>query len=111
MLEFFGGAPAVYVPDNLKSAIDIPCRYEPEVNRTFDDFAAHYGGVVIPARSAKPKDKAKVESAVLVAQRWIIARLRNRDFFSLAELNQAIRALLPELNDRPMRHIGLSRRE
>ena len=111
MLEFFGGAPAVYVPDNLKSAIDIPCRYEPEVNRTSDDFAAHYGGVVIPARSAKPKDKAKVESAVLVAQRWIIARLRNRDFFSLAELNQAIRALLPELNDRPMRHIGLSRRE
>jgi len=111
MVEFFGGSPTIFVPDNLKSAVTTACRYEPELNRTFDDFAAHYGAVVIPTRTAKPKDKAKVESAVLVAQRWIIARLRNRMFFSLPELNGAIGELLAELNDRPMRRLARSRRE
>lgn len=87
------------------------CRYDPQFNRTFDDFAAHYGAVVIPTRAGKPKDKAKVEVAVQVAQRWIVARLRNHTFFTLAELNTAIRELLVELNDRPMRRLGVSRRQ
>jgi transposase len=111
MLEFFGAAPAIFVPDNLKSAVTTPCRYEPLVNHTFDDFAAHYGAVVIPARSGKPKDKDKVESGVLLAQRWLLARLRNRTFFSLAELNQALAELRAELNERPMRRLGVSRRQ
>ena len=111
MVEFFGGSPTIFVPDNLKSAVTKACRYDPQVNRTFDDFAAHYGAVVIPTRTAKPKDKAKVEAAVLVAQRWILARLRNRTFFTLGALNAAIKELLEELNDRPMRRLGLSRRE
>ncbi|MFT5391586.1 MAG: transposase [Gammaproteobacteria bacterium] len=111
MVAFYGGAPTIFVPDNLKSAVTTASRYEPEVNRTFDDFAAHYGAVVIPTRAAKPKDKAKVESAVLVAQRWIVARLRNQTFFTLSALNAAIAERLTELNDRPMRRLGCSRRE
>lgn len=99
------------VPDNLKSAVTTASRYEPDINRTFDDFAAHYGAVVIPTRSVKPKDKAKVESGVQVAQRWILARLRDRTFFTLHELNQAVRELLTEANDRPMRRLGVSRRQ
>ena len=101
MLEYFGGAPAVLVPDNLKSAVTTASRYEPDINRTFDDFAAHYGAVVIPTRSVKPKDKAKVETGVQVAQRRILARLRDRTFFTLHELNQAVRELLTEVNNRP----------
>lgn len=111
MLEWFGACPAIYVPDNLKSGVTTPCRYEPGVNRTYEDLACHYGGVVIPARAKKPKDKAKVEAAVLLAQRWILAALRNRTFFSLAELNAAIWALLPILNARPMQRLKVSRRE
>ena len=111
MVEWFGVCPAIYVPDNLKSGITTICRYEPGVNRTYEDFAHHYGGVVIPARAGKPKDKAKVEATVLLAQRWIMATLRNRTFFSLAELNAAIRALLPILNARPMQRLKVSRRE
>jgi len=87
------------------------CRYEPKVNRTYQGLAEHYAAVVIPARPRKPKDKAKVESAVLVAQRWILARLRDQTFFSIAELNQAIWKLLEELNDRPMQKLGASRRQ
>jgi transposase len=111
MLEFFSGSSEIWVPDNLKSGITKPCRYEPEVNRTYQELAAHYRAVVIPARVGKAKDKAKVEVGVLVAQRWILARLRNRSFFSLAELNAAIRELLVELNERPMKKLGASRRE
>jgi transposase len=111
MLEFFGGSPEIYVPDNLKSGITKPCRYEAGVNRTYQELAEHYGAVVIPARSGKPRDKAKVEASVLVAQRWILAALRDRTFFSLVELNEAIRDKLVELNGRPMRHLGASRRE
>ena len=111
MVEYFGGSPSVWVPDNLKSAITVACRYEPGVNRSFRDLATHYGAVVIPARPYRARDKAKVESAVLVTQRWILARLRDQLFFSLAELNRAIRVELEVLNDRPMKHLGASRRE
>jgi transposase len=111
MLEYFGGSTAIWVPDQLKSAVTRPCRYEAGVNRSYQDLAHHYGAVVIPARPREARDKAKVESAVLVAQRWILARLRNRTFFSLEELNAAIRVLLDDLNDRPMQKIGKSRRE
>lgn len=111
MFEFFGGASAILVPDNLKSGVRAACRYEPDVNRTYEEMARHYGAVVVPARSGKPKDKAKVEGAVLIAQRWILAALRNRTFFSLAELNAAIRELLPALNARPLQKLGVSRTE
>jgi transposase len=111
MLEWFGATPAVLVPDNLKSGVTEYCRYEPGINRTYSEFAQHYGAVVVPARGGKPKDKAKVENSVLLAQRWILAVLRNRTFFSLAELNTAIRELLPILNARPMQKLNISRRE
>jgi len=111
MAEYFSGSSEIWVPDNLKSGITKPCRYEPEVNRTYRDLASHYGAVVIPARVRRPKDKAKVETAVLVAQRWILATLRNRTFFSLEELNQAIGEKLEVLNNRPMKRLGVSRRE
>lgn len=110
-LSFFGGAPEVFVPDQLKSAVTVPCRYEPEVQRTFEEFARHAGGVVIPARPGKSRDKAKVEAGVLIAQRWILARLRNQTFFSLEELNERIAALCDDLNERRMRIYGASRRE
>lgn len=111
MNEFFGGSSEVYVPDNLKSGVDQPCRYEPGVNRTYEEMAEHYGAVVVPARPYKSRDKAKVEACVLIAQRWILAALRNRTFFSLQELNDAIWELLPILNARPLQKLGVSRRE
>jgi len=111
MVEYFGGTSEIWVPDQLKSGVKRPCRYEPEINRSYQDLATHHGAVVIPARPRKPRDKAKVESAVQVAQRWILARLRNRTFFDIAELNAAIWELLEELNGRPMQKIGKSRRE
>ena len=98
--EFFGGVPAILVPDNLHSAVDRAHRYEPDLNRTYSDLAAHYGSAIIPARSRKPRDKAKVEVGVQVAQRWILAALRNRTFFSLAEANAAISERL-DLAERP----------
>ena len=111
MLEYFEGSAEIWVPDNLKSGVTVPCRYEPEVNRSYAEMARHYGAVVIPARVRHPKDKAKVEAAVLVAERWIVAVLRKRTFFSLAELNAAIREELGRLNARVMRVMGLSRRQ
>ena len=110
LVEYCGGATGLWVPDQLKSAITHPCRYEAGVNRTYEELAAHYGAVVVPARPAKARDKAKVEAGVLVAQRWILARLRHQTFFSLAALNDAIRVLLDELNDRPLQKLGVSRR-
>ena len=110
MVDYFGGATTLWVPDQLKSAVTRPCRYEPEVNRTYEDLAAHYGAVVVPARPRKPRDKAAVETSVLVAQRWILARLRDQTFFDLGALNAAIRILLDELNDRPLKKLGVSRR-
>ena len=111
MFAFFGGCSAILIPDNLKSGITRPCRYEPGINRTYEDMAAHYGAVVIPARVRKPKDKPKAELSVLLAQRWILAVLRNRTFFSLATLNEAIWELLPRLNDRPLQKLKVSRRD
>jgi len=111
MNDYFGGSTEIWVPDQLKSGVTGSCRYEPKINRTYQGLAEHYGTVVIPARPRKPKDKAKVESAVLIAQRWILARLRDRAFFSIAELNRAIRELLEKLNDRPMQKVGASRRQ
>jgi transposase len=110
-LAFLGGVPEVLVPDNLKAGVKSPHLYEPDLNPTYQDFAHHYGLAVVPARARKPKDKAKVEVGVQVIERWILARLRDRTFFSLAELNGAMRELLDELNSRPMRHLGQSRRE
>jgi transposase len=111
MLEYFEGCTDLWVPDQLKSAVTRPCRYEPEINRSYQELASHYGAVVIPARPGKAKDKARVESMVQVAQRWILARLRNRTFFSLEDLNAAIAVLLEDLNGRKMQKIGQSRRE
>jgi transposase len=111
MLEYFGGCTQLWVPDQLKSGITRPCRYEPGVNRSYQDLAKHYDAVVVPARPGKARDKAKVESMVLVAQRWILARLRHRTFFELAELNVAILELLDRLNGRPMQKLGVSRRD
>jgi transposase len=110
-LAFLGGVPEVLVPDNLKAGVKSPHRYEPDINPTYQEFARHYGLAVVPARARKPKDKAKVEVGVQVVERWILARLRDRTFFSLAELNQAIGGLLLELNERPMKHLGQSRWE
>lgn len=111
MLEYFGGCPEIFVPDNLKSGVTRACRYEPGVNRSYEEMARHYGAAVVPARSGRARDKAKVESAVLVAQRWILAALRNRTFFSQAELNAAIAEKLEILNSRPMQKLGVSRKE
>jgi transposase len=110
-VEYFQGVTEITVPDNTKTAVIKPCWYEPELNRTYRDWAQHYGTAVIPARPRRPKDKAKVEAAVNVAQMWILARLRNRTFFSLNELNHMIRRLVDELNDTPMQGIAMSRRE
>lgn len=102
-LEFFGGAPTAFVVDNLKSGVTKAHRYEPEINPAYQDLAEHYGLAILPARARKPRDKAKVEVAVQVVSRFILARLRNRQFFSLAELNAAIRELLQHLNARPFK--------
>lgn len=110
-LHDFGGAPNALVPDQLKSGVTTACRYEPAVQRTYEELAEHYSTTVLPARPKHPRDKAKVEVAVQVAQRWILARLRNQTFFSLAALNERIAELREELNDRPMRLYGQSRRQ
>lgn len=108
--EFFGGVPSKVVPDNLKSGVSKTCRYEPELNRTYADMIAHYETAVIPARVRRPQDKAKVEAGVQLVERWILAALRNRKFFSLVELNQAIWELLVKLNERPFQKLPGSRR-
>ena len=107
--QFFGGVPEVLVPDNLKAGVTKPCRYEPDVQSTYAEMAAHYGVAVVPARVRKPKDKAKVEAGVLLVERWILARLRHRVFCSLTELNQAIAELVEDLNRRPFKKLPGSR--
>jgi transposase len=107
---FFGGVTAQVVSDNLRSGVTKACFYEPAVNRTYAEMAAHYGTAIVPARPGKPRDKAKVEVAVQVATRWIAAKLRNRHFFSLSEINAAIHELVTQLNGRVTRHLGTSRR-
>jgi transposase len=111
MYEFFNGVSEITVPDNLRSGVKKACYYDPEINPSYRDLAEHYGTCIIPARVRKPRDKAKVEAAVLVAQRWILAVLRNQTFTSLAELNTAILECLKRLNERQMRHIRKSRKE
>jgi len=106
---FLGGLPAIIVPDNLRSAVSKPCRYEPKLNPSYAELADHYNVAVIPARVRKPRDKAKAEAGVQLVQRWILAVLRNRTFFSLDELNQAIAVLLIRLNAKPFRKISGSR--
>jgi len=102
-LEFFTGVPELAIPDNTKTGVKHPCRYEPELNATYRELAEHYGFAVIPTRPYKPRDKAKVEVGVQIAQRWIIAALRHRKFFQLTDLNEAIGELLDRLNNRPFR--------
>lgn len=108
--EFFNGVAEILVPDNLKSGVQKPCRYEPIINKTYREMAKHYDCVVIPARVKKPKDKAKVEGAVLIASRWILAALRNRKFFSLEEANEAIWELLEQFNSKEFQKMDGSRK-
>jgi len=109
-LSYFGAVPELLVPDQLRSAVKRPDRIEPEINATYAEMAQHYRTAVVPARPRKPRDKAKVEGGVLIAQRWIVACLRNRRFFSLEELNAAIRELLEKLNTRPFQKLEGCRR-
>ncbi len=102
-LEFYGGCPQLLIPDNTKTGVTRACLYEPDLNPTYQEFAAHYQIAVMPTRPRKPRDKAKAESAVQVVQRWIVMRLRHRQFFSVPEANEAIRELLRYLNHRPFR--------
>lgn len=108
--SWFGGVTELLVPDNLKSGVDKPCLYEPDINPSYQDLAAHYGTAVLPARVRKPKDKAKAESGVQVVERWILARLRHHQFFSLEDLNREIRRLVEELNSRPFQKLPGSRK-
>ena len=109
--EFFGGVSQLLIPDNLRSAVTKADRYHPKINTTYAEMAAHYATAVLPARSYKPKDKAKAEFAVQLVQRWILAALRHQQFFSLLELNQAIRGLLVKLNERPFQGLERSRKD
>ena len=109
MVEFFGGVPNAIVPDNVKAAVTRSNRYEPQLNRSYQQWAEHYHTAVLPARPRRPNDKAKVEGAVLLVQRWIVACLRHRSFTSLDELNQAIRELLVELNLRAFQKLPENR--
>jgi transposase len=109
--EYFGGTSGAVVPDNAKSVVRTPCWYDPELHPAYGEFARHYEIAVLTARIRKPKDKSKVEVGVQIAQRWILARLRNQTFFSLSEVNAAIAPLLETLNNRKMKAYGVSRRE
>jgi transposase len=109
--SFFGGVTSAVVCDQLKSGVTVACRYEPGLQRTYEEFAQHHGTVILPTRPAKPRDKAKIEVAVQIAERWILARLRHETFFSLAALNARIAELVTVLNARPMRRYRASRQE
>lgn len=109
--RYLGGVPEAVVPDQLKSGVTTACRYEPGIQRTYEEMARHYGTTVLPARPARPRDKAKVEVGVQVVERWILARLRNEVFFSLEALNARIAEVLEDINGRVMRRYGASRRE
>jgi transposase len=111
MFGFFQGSPRLVVPDNLKAGVHKPSFYDPEVNRTYGRMAAHYEVGILPARPRRPRDKAKVEAGVRFAQSYILGRLRHLTFFSLAECNAAIQEAVRQMNERPMRRLGISRRE
>jgi transposase len=109
---YFGGAPRLIVPDNPKVAVIKACFYDPQVNRTYGEMAAHYDTALLPARPRRPRDKAKVEAAVRIVERWLLGTLRHRRFYSLAEVNAAIAELLTRLNDqRVLRYVGRTRRQ
>ena len=108
--EFFGGVSQVLIPDNPRTGVHKACYYEPELNRTYAEMAAHYGTVVIPTRPYAPRDKAKAESAVLHAERRLLAALRDQTFFSVGQINRALRPLLAQLNARPFQKMEGSRR-
>jgi len=108
--QFFGGVPTLVIPDNLKSGVTLAHRYEPETNRTYTEMAEHYGFAILPTRVRKPKDKAKVEKGVQDVERRILAPLRNRSFFSLSELNEAVAQLLSRHNEQPFQKLPGSRR-
>ena len=111
-LEAIGGVPELIVPDNTKTAIIKSCLYDPQVNRTYAEMAAHFGAAILPARPRRPRDKAKVEQAVLIVERWLLGRLRNRVFYGLADVNAAIGDLMKHLNEvRPIRRLGVTRRQ
>jgi transposase len=111
-LEAFDGAPALLVPDNAKVAVIKACHFDPQVNRTYAGMAAHYGSSVLPTRPRRPRDKAKVEAAVRIVERWLLGRMRHRVFYSLADVNAAIVELLVDLNDtRVLRRVGRTRRQ
>ena len=109
--KFFKGVPQILVPDNLKSGVTHACKYEPDINPTYNDMTLHYGAAVVPARIRKPKDKAKAENAVKFAETWIMAALRKHTFFSMAELNKAISHKLTELNNRKFQKLDTTRRQ
>ena len=111
MFRFFNGAPKLLVPDNLKSGVNKASFYDPEINLTYGAMVAHYSVGILPARPHKPRDKAKVEAGVRFAQSYILGRLRAQTFFSLAECNEAIKLVMQRMNERAMRHLGVSRRE
>jgi transposase len=110
-LRAIGGVPKAIVCDNLKAGVTAACRYEPGINRTYQELAEHYDTAILPTRPRKPRDKAKVEGAVLIVERYVLARLRNRSFFTLIELNDAIREIVADLNAKIMRKLGVSRDE
>jgi len=109
--EFFGGVSEIVVPDNPKVGVTKPHLYEPDLNPSYAELARHYGVAVVPARPRRPRDKAKVEQGVLLAERWILARLRNHTFFSIQEACDAVKALVAVLNDRQQRRVKKSRRQ
>jgi transposase len=110
-IEFFGGVVRIVVPDNLKTGITKPNYYEPDINPAYQELAEHYQFAVLPARVKKPRDKGKIENGVQNVERWVIAPLRNRTFFSLAEVNQAIREQVDRLNNKVMLAVGKTRRQ
>jgi transposase len=110
-IEFYGAVPEIVVPDNLKTGVAKPCRYEPALNPSYAEWARFYEVAVLPARVRKPRDKAKVENAVQQVERWVLARLRDRTFFSLDEANQALAGELARLNERGMKGPNLSRKQ
>lgn len=110
MLEFYGCSPTILVPDNPRVGVTKADRYEPELQRSYEEMAAHFGIAIIPARPFRPRDKPRAELTVLLVCRWILARLRHQRFFSLDELNGAMRPLLIELNDRAFQKLPGSRR-
>ena len=109
--NFIGGVPKLVVPDNLKSGVTKACRYDPDLNPSYEQLGAHYGVAIMPARPRKPQDKSKAEGGVLIIERWILARLRHQTFFSLAELNQCIASLLIDVNNRAFKQLKGTRKE